>query len=615
MSRKIKFEIDSGEIIEDPSQSEFATARLRLFSSGENRHGMYCEEDVLQSTAFTAYEKPVIFEIVGNDFGSHSDKSKIAGFIVPNSEEFVRESDGRLALYTLAKIWKRYSGNFVDIFINRNKKKSKLSVEMMMDETEERADGLIGMKKFFYTAATILGDFITEASPGANIEMLSFSKEYEDAYKKEFGYDKYSELDFRIPSDVKESARMAIERYEKFGKGGNSVSLSLAKFILREEFATPEKIRMMYKKLSSYSKKSLEADEDQIRFELWGGKSGYEWSRDLFEKIEKIDNKRTAFFVYKNIEDANPAIRGIEPPITVSQANEIARQADAIGSDEEKNGWAISISNFKKTHRVEDGKWVKKEGKEETTVKKKEFETKEEEKVETPEEEKSETSEEQKKEEEDKAEMASPESESKEEEMAVDESAKEEMATEEEPKAEMSLDSYLDLAYTLSLMEEETESRKEFLKEEDEFALKCAVDEIKKEGEKDFAVVSKGMFAKMKEMSAKMAKMEAENKAYMSEFESLKSFKKSANEARFSYEVESTLKEVETVMPSEEIEKARTESLNFSVDNIDAWKNAVKAKAFTFAKPSDKKNTKPELVSRWAFGFDNVETKESLWKK
>lgn len=563
MSQKINFEIDSGEIIDDPSQSEFATARLRLFSSGENRHGMYCEEDVLQSTAITAYEKPVIFEVVGNDFGSHNEgKTVPAGFIIPDSAEFVRESDGRLSLYVASRIWKRYSGKFVDIFKSKNKTKSKLSVEMMMDETEEREDGLIGMKKFFYTAACILGSMVMEASPGANIEMLSFSKDYEDAYKKEFGYNKYSELDFRIPSDVKESARIAIERYEKFGKGGNSVSLSLAKFICREEFATPEKIRMMYKKLSSYSKKSLETDEDQIRFELWGGKSGYDWCKELFEKIEVIDNKRSAFFVNKD----------------------------------------------------DNADFLEKEGKEETPVKKKEFETKEEEKVETAEEEKTETPEEQKKEEEDKTEMASPESESKEEEMAVEEPKKEDMATEEEPKAEMSLDSYLDLAYALSLMEEETESRKEFLKDEDMFALKCAVEEIKKEGEKDFSVVSKGMFAKMKEMSAKMAKMEAENKAYMSEFESLKSFKKSADEARFSYEVESTLKEVETVMPSDEIEKARTESVNFSVENIDAWKNAVKAKAFTFAKPSDKKNTKPELVSRWAFGVDTVEPKDSLWK-
>ena len=556
MSQKINFEIDSGEIIDDPSQSEFATARLRLFSSGENRHGMYCEEEVLQSTAFTAYEKPVIFEVVGNDFGSHNQGKTIpAGFIVPNSAEFVRESDGRLALYAISKIWKRYSGKFVDIFINRNKTKSKLSVEMIMDESEEREDGLIGMKKFYYTAATILGDMLTEASPGANIEMLSFSKEYEDAYKKEFGYNKYSELDFRIPSHVKESAKMAIERYEKLGKGGSSVSLSLAKFILREEFSNPEKIRMMFKKLSSYSKKSLETDEDQIRFELWGGKSGYDWCRELFEKIEVIDNKRSAFFVNKD----------------------------------------------------DNADFPEKEGKEETQVKKKEFESNEEEKAEKSEQEKVESPEEQKKEADEKTEMASPEIEEK-------ESEKEEMAVEEN-KAEMSLDSYLDLVYTLSLMEEETESRKEFLKEEDEFALKCAVEEIKKEGEKDFAIVSKGMFAKMKEMSAKMAKMEAENKAYMSEFESLKSFKKSADEARFSYEIESTLKEVEAVMPSEEFEKARSEATNFSLETVDAWKNAVKAKAFTFSKPETKKNKEEQVAPRWAFNVETNQTKESLWKK
>ena len=48
--------------------------------------------------------------------------------------------------------------------------------------------------------------------------------------------------------------------------------------------------------------------------------------------------------------------------------------------------------------------------------------------------------------------------------------------------------------------------------------------------------------------------------------------------------------------------------------NIDAWKNAVKAKAFTFAKPSDKKNIKLE-TPRWAFGVSNIEAKESLWVK
>lgn len=529
--------------------------KVDFFASGENSHNLIISDETLLKTAKSIYNVPVVWKYDGkiDDAMSHEDDEYPCGFVKEGSLiEEKRLSDNRLMLSTVVYIWKKYSGKLIDIF-KRDKKKS-VSVEMTVLEANDD-NGEVEVTDYKFEAITILGNFIRPAISGAEMTVLSFSKEYEDAYKKEFGYNKYSELDFRIPSHVKESAKMAIERYEKLGKGGSSVSLSLAKFLLREEFSNPEKIRMMFKKLSSYSKKSLETDEDQIRFELWGGKSGYDWCRELFEKIEVIDNKRSAFFVNKD----------------------------------------------------DNADFPEKEGKEETQVKKKEFESNEEEKAEKSEQEKAESPEEQKKEADEKTEMASPEIEEK-------ESEKEEMAVEEN-KAEMSLDSYLDLVYTLSLMEEETESRKEFLKEEDEFALKCAVEEIKKEGEKDFAIVSKGMFAKMKEMSAKMAKMETENKAYMSEFESLKSFKKSADEARFSYEIESTLKEVEAVMPSEEFEKARSEATNFSLETVDAWKNAVKAKAFTFSKPETKKNKEEQVAPRWAFNVETNQTKESLWKK
>lgn len=41
-------------------------------------------------------------------------------------------------------------------------------------------------------------------------------------------------------------------------------------------------------------------------------------------------------------------------PLTLSQVNAIARMADSIGED----GWAIAISNFKKSHHITDSKWV-----------------------------------------------------------------------------------------------------------------------------------------------------------------------------------------------------------------------------------------------------------------
>lgn len=61
---------------------------------------------------------------------------------------------------------------------------------------------------------------------------------------------------------------------------------------------------------------------------------------------------------YKSIGEINPALKGISPPITLEQANEIARQADGIGAD--KGGWGIAISAFKKSHIVKDGRWVRK---------------------------------------------------------------------------------------------------------------------------------------------------------------------------------------------------------------------------------------------------------------
>jgi len=297
---KINFSVENIEEISENTESSFSIMKVDFFASGKNAHDLIISEETLLKTANTIYNVPVVwkYDHRTNDAMSHEEDEYPCGFVKEGSLiEEKRLSDDRLMLSTIVYIWKKYSGKLIDIF-KRDKTKS-VSVEMTVLESNENS-GRTEITDYKFEAITILGNFIRPAVQDASMVVLSFSKEYEDAYKKEFGYNKYSELDFRIPSDVKENARMAVERYEKFGKGGNSVSLSLAKFILREEFATPEKIRMMYKKLSSYSKKSLNEDEDQIRFELWGGKSGYEWSKGLFEKIEVIDNKRSAFFVNKD---------------------------------------------------------------------------------------------------------------------------------------------------------------------------------------------------------------------------------------------------------------------------------------------------------------------------
>ena len=66
---------------------------------------------------------------------------------------------------------------------------------------------------------------------------------------------------------------------------------------------------------------------------------------------------------YTSMEGANPAIRGIKPPVTLAQANIIAEWADKIETaddDGARSPWAVAIAQFKKLYQVQAGKWVKK---------------------------------------------------------------------------------------------------------------------------------------------------------------------------------------------------------------------------------------------------------------
>jgi hypothetical protein len=65
---------------------------------------------------------------------------------------------------------------------------------------------------------------------------------------------------------------------------------------------------------------------------------------------------------YKKYEDVNPAIKGIKPRVSLAQANQIAAMADAIkekDGEKVKSPYAVAIANFKKSHTVRKGKWVK----------------------------------------------------------------------------------------------------------------------------------------------------------------------------------------------------------------------------------------------------------------
>jgi len=72
---------------------------------------------------------------------------------------------------------------------------------------------------------------------------------------------------------------------------------------------------------------------------------------------------------YSRLSDAPASLRGIEPPITLAQANGIAQCADALKEDDVESPYAVCIASFKKGHVVKDGKWIRpEEGKSMDTV-------------------------------------------------------------------------------------------------------------------------------------------------------------------------------------------------------------------------------------------------------
>ena len=533
--RKLNFDIESAEIIDEPENSQFATAKIRAFSTGTSLHNTTCDEDTLKRMASTIYEKPILYEYNRNfgDFGSHTDKPIISGFVVKDSAQFEQLPDNRLSLNVLARIWKKYSRQFLQVFSETNTDRKSVSVEMEIQDAEELPNGLLNLKSFVFDAICALGSNVREASPGAEMQMLSFSekenKEYMEAYKKEFS-EKYADVDFTIPSSVKKNVAKALE-----SKSGSSVALAMARWISKNDEITPEKIRSMQKFFKNKDLKTM----DEVTLNLYGGKQSYRWSKEIFDKMEEIDNTMLSYFS----EDENPEDKVEKEFSDESSENKV--KEDTLNMADEKD-------------------------------KKEEIE-------ETPAEEEKETFAEEKKEE------------------------------EKVEEKKFSSDAFLDVVAALAFLEAETEANEEMAGK-----IGFAVEELKKGSEfADTGKVMSGMFAKMFCMRDKMAVMEEQNKTYMAENEDLKKFKADVEESQKNFAVDTTLKELsdKVVIPDEAMTDMKDKAKEFSLADIEGWKNYCKAKSFDFAVKPSKKKDEDDIV-RIGFPFANgVGTKvsESPW--
>ena len=555
--KRLSFSIDKMELFETPADSHFAIARIDAFASGDNAHELYVSEETLKKAAPTILSKPVIwmYDPILDDIGTHDQLSVPCGFIPDDSRPELRKlEDGRTMLTVIARIWKKYSGEILSFFQRDGDK--PVSVEIDVIKTAEREGGGTELMDFCFAAIAVLGTFVIPAIPLAGMEILQFakdrSKEYKDALDGEFS-SPYKELDFAIPANVKRSSQMGLNLHTDTGRGGTGVSLAMAEYLAREDVISPEMARQIFGHFEEFKGVPLvefgTSSGAAIEWMLWGGSESSKWLNDIVAKMDAEDEKKASLAgaIYRE-----PELE--EEPMEFSEEEKKDAVTESIVEEEE---------SVEETVEMAEKKEEKKEDKKEEKPQPKEGDDKE------------------------------------------DENEKDE---------EFSLDSYLDVAATLAFLREETEANEEMAAEDREGMradMEMAAGELEKGKDGNFGCIMKGMFAKMRELSLGMAKMKEELKTYMAENEELKEFKSKMEKERFEFEVGRVLKEVEESMPPNELETAREDAAQFTLETIDAWANKVRAKAFTFSKDKEDGTGTVRIGLPWG---DVDKTKKGLWE-
>lgn len=128
-----------------------------------------------------------------------------------NHYEYV-EKDGKKYVKVIGYLWKDYLNDGYEI-LQENPNKS-VSMEIVVDGYEVKKDGIIDIKAYRYTGITVLGDTVSPAMKGANMEVIGqfsdnqrFSQEFYERIEKlnyELTNKKYKIDSYFIPPDKAE---------------------------------------------------------------------------------------------------------------------------------------------------------------------------------------------------------------------------------------------------------------------------------------------------------------------------------------------------------------------------------------------------------------------------
>ena len=111
----------------------------------------------------------------------------------------------------------------------------------------------------------------------------------------------YDDLNFSIPTGVKEEARRGLEWVGEFDRGGTSVGRGTARYLINNNQATPNKVRQIARYFPRHEvdkrAEGYRQGEDgypsngRIAWALWGGNAGQSWANKLVRAMNTRDEK------------------------------------------------------------------------------------------------------------------------------------------------------------------------------------------------------------------------------------------------------------------------------------------------------------------------------------
>jgi len=237
LNKTIAFDIslfEFKEFIDDQT----ALMLIKVCSSGDNLHGYPFTKETLKEAAERSLKgKPIVgkFSIWRDDFEGHSPLEVPVGYFIEHQNfQYIDNPDGSCSLFAYAVLWKNYASKEYDIFLRQKEKGDSptkgVSMEINVGKWSEGWNGDMSkkeIKKFTFKGVTILGDRYTPASPGAQAEMVSFSKEKKKEVEKYF-----TENSDKI-NNAQDSQSLLGKYYKEFG-------LSTENFAEKEGEVMPE---------------------------------------------------------------------------------------------------------------------------------------------------------------------------------------------------------------------------------------------------------------------------------------------------------------------------------------------------------------------------------------